>query len=424
LSQNTSSVGRLRDFVTKADWRSLTGDGPVNGQSSKFSTTQLGYVFDFAAQTISEPLVSFISDGQPSNSQLSEVSSVAHTSLDRMYTFASASSTIRSTAMGNYWQFILQQDPNNYLKFVSLLISSPILLPFDANGAAGKTTISSLLTNSTSAPFPPPLSCYPGLATSQVALITNLETSVFGLSPPTAQTSFNNSCFADRPIYGVLDILHLRLPFPDSQTGTAKQAAILSRDASPRVVIYNGEVFSSLWKSNVSSIPTTDPRRFGTLNHINHVLLDFFEAIPDLNVATQFVDYVLSSAVTPPPSDTPLGQSLDAIPPLEVAIFGSVTPPDVDGVVSSFATPSGGLFFGSDDSLALRDWAIVSAQTTVTWTEFADSPEVVNDASFTDNSFNAVWNPAFLYFHSSTNATVNVGNITAAFTAVNKFTST
>ena len=326
--------------------------------------------------------------------------------------------------MENYWQFILQQDPNNYLNFVSLLISSPVLLPFDANGTAGNIPISSLLTNSSSAPFPPPLSCYPSLTTSQLALITDLETSVFGLSPPTVQTSFNNSCFADRPIYGVLDILHLRLPFHDSQTGTAKQAAILSRNANPRVVIYNGDVLSSLPNSNVSFIPTTDPRRFGTLNHINHVLLDFFEAIPDHNVAIQFVKYVLSSAVTPPSSDTLLGQSLDAIPTLEVAIFGSVTPPDLQGVASSFATPSGDLFFGSDDSLAMRDWAIVGAQKSVTWTEFANSPEIVNDDSLTDDTFNSVWNPAFLFFHSSTNVTVDVGNITAAFTAVDKFTST
>lgn len=331
---------------------------------------------------------------------------------------------MQSTAMSHYWQFILQQDPNNYHEFVSLLISSPILLPFDANGTAGNTPVSSLLTNSSSAPFPPPLSCYPGLATSQVAMITNLETSVFGLSPPTVQTSFNNSCFADRPIYGVLDILHLRLPFTDSHTGTAKQAAILSRDAAPRVVVYNGEVLSGLPNSNVSTIPTTDPRRFGTLNHINHVLLEFFEAIPDLNVAIQFVNYVLSSKVVPPPSDTVLGQSLDSIPTLEVAVFGSVTPPDIDGVVSSFATPSGGLFFGSDDSLAVRDWAMVGARTPVTWTEFANSPEIVNDGSFTDSAFNSVWDPAYLYFHSSTDATVNVGNITAAFTAIDKFTST
>lgn len=219
-------------------------------------------------------------------------------------------------------------------------------------------------------------------------------------------------------------MLHSRLPFPDSQTGTAKQAAILSRDATPRVVVYNGEVLSSLPNSNVSSIPTTDPRRFGTLKHINHVLLDFFEAIPDLNVAIQLVKYVLSSVVTPPPSNTLLGQSLDTIPKLEVAVFGSVTPPDLKGAVSSFATPSGDLFFGSDGALALRDWAIVGAQKSVAWAEFASSPEIVNDGSLTDDTFNAVWNPAFLFFHSSTNVTVNVGNITSAFTAVDKFSST
>jgi hypothetical protein len=89
LSQNTSSVGQLRSFISKADWKSLPGDGPVAGRSSKFSTTQLGYVFDFAAQTVSEPSVSFVTDGQPSNAQLAEVDSTAHAALDRMYSFAS-----------------------------------------------------------------------------------------------------------------------------------------------------------------------------------------------------------------------------------------------------------------------------------------------------------------------------------------------
>jgi len=237
------------------------------------------------------------------------------------------------------------------------------------------------------------------------------------------QTNFSVSCFPDRPIYGVLNILHLRLPFQDSQTGP-KQAAILSRDASSRVVVYNGEVLSGLTNSNTSSIPTTDPRQFGTLSHISHVLLDFFESIPDINVATQLVDYVLSYPVTPPSNDTLLGQSLSTIPTLEVAVFGSVTPPDVLGVVSSFTTPSGDLFFGTSQSLAVRDWAMVAARQGVTWTEFANSPEVVDDDSFTDKDFNAVWNPANLFFHSSSNAIVSVENITAGFAAVNKFTST
>jgi hypothetical protein len=218
-------------------------------------------------------------------------------------------------------------------------------------------------------------------------------------------------------------MLHLRLPFQDSQFGP-KQAAILSRDALSRVVVYNGEVLSGLPTSNTSSIPTTDPRQFGTLDHINHVLLDFFQAIPDINVATQLVNYVLSFPVTPPSNDTLLGKSLNTIPTLEVAVFGSVTPSDVDGVVSSFTTPSGGLFFGTDQSLAVRDWAIVAVKSRVTWTEFANSPTIVNDNSFTDNAFNAVWNPAFLFFHSTSNVTVTVGNITAGFAAVNKFTIT
>ncbi len=166
-----------------------------------------------------------------------------------------------------------------------------------------------------------------------------------------------------------------------------------------------------------------DPRRFGTLHHINHVLLDFFEAIPDIDVATQLVDYVLSSPVTPPSNSTLLGQSLNSVPTLEVAVFGSVTPLDVIGVVSSFTTPSGDLFFGTNQSLAVRDWAIVAARAIVTWTEFANSSEVVDDNSFTDNAFNAVWNPAYLFFHSSSNASVTVKNITAGFAALNKFTS-
>jgi hypothetical protein len=443
LSQNTSGVGQLRSFISKADWKSLSRDGPVADPSSKFSTTQLGYVFDFAAQTISEPSVSFVTDGQPSNAQLAEVDSTAHAALDRMYSFASgacfveesvsgssadprtrtASSTLQTTALTNYWQNVLQQDPSKFPTFVSLLISSPILLPFDANGTAGETSISSLLSNSSTAPFPPPLACYPGLTKSRFQLITNFEKSVFGLSPPAAQAGFNDSCFPDRPIYGVLDILHLRVPFPDSQPGP-KQAAILSRDASSRVVVYNGEVLSGLTNSNTSSIPTTDPRQFGTLHHLSHVLLNFFEAIPDTNVATQLVDYVLSSPVTPPSNTTLLGQSLDTIPTLEVAVFGSVTPPDVTGVVSSFTTPSGNLFFGTSQSLAVRDWAIIAARGSVIWTEFANSSQVVDDNSLTDSTFNAVWNPAFLFFHSSSNAVVSVNNITKGFAAVNKFTST
>lgn len=100
LSQNASSVGKLRDFIANANLNSLPGDSPVTGLS-KFSTTQLGFTFDFAAQTISEPSVSFITDGQPSSAQLAEVDSTARAALDRMYSFASGThSSSTSTCDG------------------------------------------------------------------------------------------------------------------------------------------------------------------------------------------------------------------------------------------------------------------------------------------------------------------------------------
>ena len=99
LSQNTSAVGQLRDFISKAHWESLTEDGPATGFSSEFSTTQLGYTFDFAAQIISEPSVSFVTDGQPSNAQLAEVDYTAHAALDRMYSFASGACFVEESVL-------------------------------------------------------------------------------------------------------------------------------------------------------------------------------------------------------------------------------------------------------------------------------------------------------------------------------------
>lgn len=88
-SQNTSEVAKLQDFVQGADWSSLSsGDGPVSTSSSTFETTVLGYTFDFAAQTVAPPETSFEADGQPSSSQISQVSDVGETVLDRMYGFA------------------------------------------------------------------------------------------------------------------------------------------------------------------------------------------------------------------------------------------------------------------------------------------------------------------------------------------------
>ncbi|KAA1467926.1 hypothetical protein DENSPDRAFT_833101 [Dentipellis sp. KUC8613] len=424
-SQDPTAVGKLQEFVQKANWGSLSNtDGPENDQSSAFKTTSLGFNFDFASQTVSEPQVLFQNDGQPSSAQAAQVSDTARGALDRMYSFATASSTQQRKALENYWQAELQQDPNKLNLFISLISSSPILLPFDATASPGGNNISAQLTNSSSTPFPPPISCYPSLSSSQTQLLNSIETTVFGLSASSSQNSFNPSCYPDRPIYGVLDVLRLRLPFLDSTSGVARQAAVLSRDVSPRSVVYVGPILSALpasLSSNVSASIAMDPLQYGTLNHMNSVLLNFFSAIPDIKTAIAFAQFVLSSPAVPPANSTALGQLLASLPSFEVAVFGSIVPSDISSVVSSFSTPSGDLFFGTDQSLALRDWAIVGTQTSVEWTDSANASTAVQDSSLTDATFNAVWTPAFTFFHSNTDAHVDVGNITSAFQSLGKF---
>jgi hypothetical protein len=326
--------------------------------------------------------------------------------------------------MSLYWSTVLQQKPEDLQVFLSAIMSSSIHLPFDATSSPDDQPVSGLLRN-TSTSFPPPLACYPGLNADQLQRLNALETSVFGLQSVTAATQFEPSCYPDRPVYGVLDVLSLRLPFIDSLTGVPKQAAVLKGDVSPRTTICSGGMMSTL-QSTASprnlTIAQTDPRQYGTLNHLNHVMLVYLSSIQDVNVAIALVQFVLSKSSVPPPSDSVLFQSLALVPTLEIAVFGSISPSDISSAVSSLSTPSGSLFFGSDQALALRQWAINTAGASVVWTEFATSPLVIRDSSLSDPVFNSVWDPAATYLHSQpSGVVVGVSNITSAFQATGKF---
>lgn len=442
-SDNLSDVGDLQKFASKAPWGSLkVVDGPTTESASQFTTIVSGYQFNFAAQTVTPPSKTFTDIGQPSQDQISRTNDVSRGALDRMYSFAAgrphshdpqvycqklipfiASSTQQSKALSNYWQSVLQQDPDKLNDFLSIVSGSQILLPFDATSSPGGSPIATLMTNTSSSPFPPPLACYPGLTTSQLQSINTLESSVFGLSTASPTSQFDTLCFPNRPIYGVLDILRLRLPFMDSQSGTAKQAAVLSRDASTRAVVYSGQVLSTLPLTNSTDITavTTDPRRFGTLNNLDHVVLEYFRSISDVNIAIALAKFILTNPALPPTSTGALFSALSSLPVMEVAVFGDVHPPDITSTTSSFSNPSGGLFFGTSAALSLRQWTINAVQNTLVWTDVAVSSEIVRDNSFVDQTFNSVWDPAFTFFHTTNTAVVNVSTIVSSFVNVNKF---
>jgi hypothetical protein len=309
---------------------------------------------------------------------------------------------------------------------MSALSASPILLPFDATSS--QQTVASLLTVPAPTSFPPPPGCYPGLSSAQKERIDSIEGPVFGLSPILNITQFEPACYPDRPVYGVLDILRLRLPFIDSRTDVARQAAVLKRDAVPRVLVHSGEALSSLpGASNVPAISDarSDPRQYGALGYFDHVVWKYLSSISDINVATALVNYILGSASNPPAPPTNssiLYQSLAVIPTMEVVVFGSIAPSDIDWVVSAFTTTSGSLFFGSDQGAALRNWAITGCNSMIVWSETALSPLVVRDHDLSDSIINQTWIAVSTALHYNISG-IGIANITETFILTHKFST-
>ncbi|KAF7310988.1 hypothetical protein HMN09_00642100 [Mycena chlorophos] len=368
----------LRHFILDAPWDLLTVDGPVHeSNASLFSTTASGYNFDFAAQTLSVPSVSFASDGAPTSAQAAEVSNTAP--LD-------PSSTQYAGLLQAYWVTNLQRTSSTLSTFMKLLASAPIMVPFNVE----TSSVRALMTSSST--FPVPIACYPNLTTTQVQQINTIET-VFGLDPINSTAStFQSSCFPGRPTYGILD------------------AVALHSDVGSRAVVYSGEVLSALpGTSNASVVPSTDPATYGTLNHLNHVVLDYLSGMPILT-ANAVVEFVLSNSTTPPDSSSLLYTT--TVPLLEVAVFGTIAKTDYDFVSSGFADSSGALVFGTSDGSALRDWQ----EGILIWTEFSNSSEIVHDTE-SSSVFNQTWEAAADALASGSK--VGVLNVTNALATQN-----
>ncbi|KAF9532024.1 hypothetical protein CPB83DRAFT_785936 [Crepidotus variabilis] len=397
-TMDASSSQKMKSFVQNLPWKSLnSGDSPSTSNGASFSMTAAGFTYDFAAQTVSQPSASFITQGQPTSAQIKKVSSTAQSTLDRMYTFAQASSSQRTTALQKYWTSVLQQRPDALATFKSALRVSPILLPFNASSGP----VRNLYSSSPTSTFPPPLSCYPDLDAGELQQLNAFESATFNLPNAKSSTQFDSTCFPDRPIYGVLDVLQLRLPYPDGAVNMAQQAAQLDSGAGSRIVVYSREPSNGNPVDSVTYVPSqTDPRQYGTYNYFDHVVLQYLTSVPDISTASALVSFVLQQATgqklpTPPDASTILFSALERLPVMEVAVFGDVQPSDLKSVNSPFTTPSGALFFGSDDGTALREWTISTGQHPVVWTQNATSPTVLRDTTLDSaNIISQTWTAA------------------------------
>jgi hypothetical protein len=84
-SQDIQAVAKLQNFIQKAPWN-MFGQSIEN--VSSFSALVSGYTFDFATQEVTQPNISFVTLSQPTSAQLAQVGPVAHSALDRIYSFA------------------------------------------------------------------------------------------------------------------------------------------------------------------------------------------------------------------------------------------------------------------------------------------------------------------------------------------------
>jgi hypothetical protein len=306
----------------------------------------------------------------------------------------------------------LEQRADDLPAFLGAVLSSPILLPFDATS----TELRSLWTQDPVDTFPPPMACFPNLTDAQSEMLNAVETEVFGLPPESKALNLDPACFGSRPVYGILDLLRLRLPFPDANQNTPRQALTLGGDVRPRATFHFSQTvapFSSGAVVNGSSVP--DVKDYGTFNHLNHVVYDYLSSLPSTNVAQELIKFLLSSPSGPPDSNSSLGKSVTSIVPIEAAVFGKILPEDVSTVSSSFSSHDNSLFFGSSAADDLRDWAISNGSHTLIWAEDAMSSKVARDKK--DNeTFEKIWSVAATAIQKTV-ANVSASNVTSSLDA-------
>ncbi|KAF8747256.1 hypothetical protein RHS01_11367 [Rhizoctonia solani] len=357
MTMSPNSTERMQQFVKQLDFTKLEAASLDSSVHGEFLFGAAGYQIDFARMTVSQPAITWQSSAKPSTDQVALVSEDLRKALDRVYTFATASSAQRSSALARYWTNTLQFTSSQLSDFRRIASVSPVLLPFDATSSAVRSLFSNV-----NGSFPP-------------------------LLRPALFPRLNPNCFSSRPVYGVLDIARLRSSFGPSEKDAPKQAVQVAANATSRVSVRLGRDGAGLPLTSVATANLTgsdDARTFGTISNMDHVLLTYLQAFPSIQAAGALIDHVLASSdLKAPPRQTLL----------RFAFFGTVGPVDLASASADFASPSGELFFGSSAGDAFREWA-VQRTGEVVWYDGAAATQVVREGRTRDSTFEDVWKGA------------------------------
>ncbi|BGO90902.1 hypothetical protein NBRC10512_002346 [Rhodotorula toruloides] len=393
LTESNSSLSQLRTFASGLDFAQY-GDEPASKPNSNYEAIVGGYTWDLATMQRTVQNVSWVAAVKPDAATAATIAAAPQpaAALDTVTNNAIAASKQRSTALAHYWNDTLGFSPAQLKAFRQAVQAADIAIPFDASSTTLQSTAQMSL--------PLAIACQPDLAAEVVAEIDEVEAGVFGLDNVT--TAENTTC-QDRPVHGLLNLLHLTQPFASSDTRSniPQQAVVLSSSSalSDRTSVHAGETLvagSSATASTTTSAPVSI-EHFGLISSatsaIDHVLFDYLTLLP-VSTAQALVNYVLSSATSPPPSSSPLVSS--TLPPLEVQAWGGVNAANVDKVVSGLTVSSSNdtLFFGSSAGDALRSWAFgnTSSALAIEWSLDAQTSGTLRDSSLGGSAaFEQVW---------------------------------
>ncbi|BGO98722.1 hypothetical protein RTG_00985 [Rhodotorula toruloides ATCC 204091] len=393
LTESNSSLSQLRPFASGLDFAQY-GDEPASKPNSNYEAIVGGYTWDLATMQRTVQNVSWIAAVKPDTATAAMIAAAPQSAaaLDTVTNNALAASKQRSTALAHYWNDTLGLSPAQLKSFRQAVQAADILIPFDASSTTLQSTGQSSL--------PLALACQSDLVVGVVAKINEVEAVVFGLDNVT--TAENATC-QDRPVYGLLNLLHLAQPFAssDMRLDTSQQALVLSSSSalSDRASVHAGDTLvagPSAPASTTVSAPLSI-EHFGLLSSatsaIDHVLFDYLTLLP-VSTAQALVDYILSSPTSPPPSSSPLLST--TVPPLEVQVWGGVKAGDVARIVSGLTVSSSNdtLFFGSSAGDALRSWAsgATTSGMTIEWALNAETSGVARDSSIGGSAaFEQVW---------------------------------
>ncbi|GAA6035803.1 hypothetical protein JCM8097_005714 [Rhodosporidiobolus ruineniae] len=424
LTESNSSLWSLRTFASGLSFAQF-GDSAASKPNSNYQTIVGGYTFDFATMQRSAAGGEWEKTLSPSADAVDAVAGAgdAAQALDTVTNNAVTASKQRTLALQHYWNDTLGLSSSDLATFRSAVQGAEVVIPLDATASVGGAQlmdVASVATGNGSS-FPPAVGCWPGLASAVVDKVNGVEESAFGLESVASGQAGNVTC-TNRPIYGILNLLHLRLPFPssDSRSSLPQQSLVLrspstSSSLSSRLTLHAGELLSA--GALVSSYPSspsaaTSIEHFGLLSSavsaIDHILLDYLSLL-SISIAQALVAYVLSGSSAPPSAASTdaagkalwaASEQLAGLPVMEVQLWGGLAASEIDFARSGLSYPPSSsssssapstLFFGSTPGGSFRTWASSAGLSRVEWALSAEEVEVATDDAGSEVAFDKVW---------------------------------